>query len=245
VVRAARVSPRRASVPKPRPWPWRTAVRAAPRTGSETLRLGVSDVAIKYLTHAEGVLYGLLSPWTATALLAGAIAFYASPRSLQIGPAVEVIALTSVAANLVAIMDGILVFDEPVGSGPLAIGARFVAVSWSSRARRSCRYSTPRSASRTPPRRWPHRCRSAGAGSSPRHKQATARLALIGFLVREPQFDAARPALRSRPVPQRLVWFSNQSPQTPCGPSEGRAQGLDGITYDCCRARHTSSGPRR
>jgi hypothetical protein len=103
-------------------------VRAAPRTGSETLRLGVSDVAIKYLTHAEGVLYGLLSPWTPTALLAGAIAFYASPRSLQIGPAVEVIALTSVAANLVAIMDGILVFDEPVGSGPLAIGARFVAV---------------------------------------------------------------------------------------------------------------------
>jgi drug/metabolite transporter (DMT)-like permease len=88
---------------------------------------GVSDVAIKYLTHAEGALHGLLSPWTATALLAGAIAFYASARSLQVGPGVEVIALTAVAANLAAIIGGILVFDEPIGSGPLAIGARFVA----------------------------------------------------------------------------------------------------------------------
>jgi drug/metabolite transporter (DMT)-like permease len=88
---------------------------------------GVSDVAIKYLTHAEGPLHGLLSPWTATALVAGAISFYASARSLQLGPAVEVIALTSVAANLSAIVGSILVFDEPICSGPLAIGARFLA----------------------------------------------------------------------------------------------------------------------
>ena len=88
---------------------------------------GVSDVAIKYLTHAGGAAVRALSPWTLTALLAGAIAFYASARSLQIGPGVEVIALTSVAANLAAIIGGILVFGEPIGSGPLAIGARFVA----------------------------------------------------------------------------------------------------------------------
>ena len=87
---------------------------------------GVSDVAIKYLTHADGLLSGQ-SPWTATAMLAGTIAFYASARSLQVGPGVEVIALTSVAANLVAIMGGILVFGEPIGTGPLAIGARFLA----------------------------------------------------------------------------------------------------------------------
>jgi len=55
------------------------------------------------------------------------IAFYASARSLQIGPGVEVIAFTSVAANLAAILGGILVFDEHIGSGPVAIGARFVA----------------------------------------------------------------------------------------------------------------------
>jgi drug/metabolite transporter (DMT)-like permease len=88
---------------------------------------GVSNVAIKYLTHAEGAFHGLVSPWTLTALIAGTISFYASARSLQLGPGVEVIALTSVAANLTAIIGGILVFDEPIGSGPLAIGARLVA----------------------------------------------------------------------------------------------------------------------
>src|SRR5205823_7211601 len=30
---------------------------------------GVSDVAIKYLTHAHGPVFGLLSPWTLTALV--------------------------------------------------------------------------------------------------------------------------------------------------------------------------------
>jgi drug/metabolite transporter (DMT)-like permease len=88
---------------------------------------GVSDVAIKYLTHAEGPLHGLISPWSLTALFAGAIAFYASARSLQVGPAVEVIALTSVAANLSAIIGGVLVFDEPVGSGTLEVGGRLAA----------------------------------------------------------------------------------------------------------------------
>jgi hypothetical protein len=55
------------------------------------------------------------------------IAFYASARSLQVGNGVEVIALTSVAANLSAILGGILVFHEPIGSGPVAIGARMLA----------------------------------------------------------------------------------------------------------------------
>jgi drug/metabolite transporter (DMT)-like permease len=89
---------------------------------------GVSDVAIKWLTQAApGPLLGLLSPWTLTALIAGVIAFYASARSLQIGDGVEVITITSVAANLAAIIGGILVFHEPIGSGPLGIGARFLA----------------------------------------------------------------------------------------------------------------------
>jgi drug/metabolite transporter (DMT)-like permease len=89
---------------------------------------GVSDVAIKWLTQAApGPLLGLLSPWTLTALIAGVISFYASARSLQIGDAVEVIAITSVAANLAAIIGGILVFHEPIGSGALEIGARFLA----------------------------------------------------------------------------------------------------------------------
>ena len=89
---------------------------------------GVSDVALKWLTQAApGPLLGLLSQWTLTALIAGVIAFYASARSLQIGDGVEVIALTSVAANLVAILGGIVIFHEPIGAGPLEIGARFLA----------------------------------------------------------------------------------------------------------------------
>ena len=89
---------------------------------------GVSDVALKYLTQADpGPVLGLVSPWTLTALVAGVIAFYASARSLQIGQGVEVIALTSVTANLTAILGGILVFHEPIGSGPLGISARFIA----------------------------------------------------------------------------------------------------------------------
>src|SRR4029453_19217236 len=89
---------------------------------------GVSDIALKYLTQAPpGPLLGVLSPWTLTALVAGVIAFYASARSLQIGEGVEVIAITSVAANLTAIIGGILVFYDPIGSGPLEIAARFLA----------------------------------------------------------------------------------------------------------------------
>jgi drug/metabolite transporter (DMT)-like permease len=89
---------------------------------------GVSDVAIKYITKATpGPLGGVVSPWTLTAIVAAVIAFYASARSLQIGEGVEVIALTSVAANLAAIIGGIVVFHEPIGSGALATTARFLA----------------------------------------------------------------------------------------------------------------------
>ena len=89
---------------------------------------GVSDVAIKYLTKAPpGPLGGVVSPWTLTAVIAAVIAFYASARSLQIGQGVEVIALTSVAANLAAILGGIVVFHEPIGSGAIATAARFLA----------------------------------------------------------------------------------------------------------------------
>lgn len=88
---------------------------------------GVSDIAVKYLTGAHAPLFGLLSPWTLCALLAAVVSFYASARSLQIGQAVEVIALTSVAANLAAIIGGILVFHESIGVGALHIAGRMLA----------------------------------------------------------------------------------------------------------------------
>jgi len=87
---------------------------------------GVSDVAVKYLSQAAGPL-GLLSPWTLTALMSFVLSFYASARSLQIGQAVEVIAITSVTANLAAIIGGILVFGESIGSGGLGVTARVFA----------------------------------------------------------------------------------------------------------------------
>lgn len=89
---------------------------------------GVSDIAIKFLTDAveDGVLE-LISPWTFAALAASVVAFYASARGLQLGPGVEVIALTSVAANLVAIVGGVLVFRDVVGTGLVEITGRTVA----------------------------------------------------------------------------------------------------------------------
>ena len=89
---------------------------------------GVSDIAIKFLADdvASGVLE-LISPWTAAALIASVGAFYASARGLQLGPGVEVIALTSVAANLTGIVGGILIFRDPVGAGALEIIGRMLA----------------------------------------------------------------------------------------------------------------------
>jgi drug/metabolite transporter (DMT)-like permease len=89
---------------------------------------GASDIAIKYLADAvENGALEVISPWTGAALIASVGAFYASARGLQLGPGVEVIALTSVAANLIAIVGGILVFRDPVGSGTLEITGRMLA----------------------------------------------------------------------------------------------------------------------
>jgi drug/metabolite transporter (DMT)-like permease len=89
---------------------------------------GVSDIALKFLTHAvQGGALELISPWTFAALAASVIAFYTSARGLQIGPGVEVIALTSVAANLVAIVGGVLIFRDSIGTGAVEIVGRMIA----------------------------------------------------------------------------------------------------------------------
>jgi len=89
---------------------------------------GVSDIALKYLTEAlHGGVRGVVSEWTLTALAASVLAFYASARALQLGPGVAVIAFTSVAANLAAIVGGILVFRDPIGIGAPAIVGRIIA----------------------------------------------------------------------------------------------------------------------
>jgi drug/metabolite transporter (DMT)-like permease len=89
---------------------------------------GVSDIALKYLTGAlRGGLQGLVSEWTLAALAASVLAFYASARGLQLAPGVAVIAFTSVAANLAAILGGVLVFRDPIGIGAPAVVARVIA----------------------------------------------------------------------------------------------------------------------
>jgi drug/metabolite transporter (DMT)-like permease len=84
---------------------------------------GVSDVAIKALTHTVGTdgLLGLLSPWMAATVISSVLAFYASAGGLQKGEAVPVITLTSAAANVTAISGGILVFGDPMAKDPVGL----------------------------------------------------------------------------------------------------------------------------
>jgi drug/metabolite transporter (DMT)-like permease len=86
---------------------------------------GVSDVALKALTGSvPGDIASIIGPWTLVALVASVGAFYASAHSLQLGDGVSVIATTTVAANVSAILGGILVFGDPIGSDALAIIGR-------------------------------------------------------------------------------------------------------------------------
>ncbi|HEX8075796.1 MAG TPA: hypothetical protein VF545_12545 [Thermoleophilaceae bacterium] len=65
-----------------------------------------------------------MSPWTPIVVAGGVIAFFASARSLQIGPAVPVIAVTSIVGNATSIAAGVLVFGDQVGSNPALAALR-------------------------------------------------------------------------------------------------------------------------
>jgi hypothetical protein len=92
------------------------------------LLLGVANVALKALTGivGDGVL-AILSPWTVALIVAGVGAFFALARGMQIGGAISVIAVSSVAANCASIAGGVLVFGDSLGADPLAIVARSLA----------------------------------------------------------------------------------------------------------------------
>jgi hypothetical protein len=97
------------------------------------LLIGVSNVAIKALTEAidAGGAIALLSPWTVLVVAGGLGAFFALARGMQLGEAIPVIATASVASNCAAILGGVIVFGDPIGSGVfegLARGAAFAAV---------------------------------------------------------------------------------------------------------------------
>lgn len=92
------------------------------------LLLGVGNVAVKALTGTvPGDPMSIFSPWTLTALVAGAGAFLALARGLQTGGAIPVITLSTVSANLASVAGGIAVFGDPMGGDPLAVTARCIA----------------------------------------------------------------------------------------------------------------------
>jgi hypothetical protein len=110
-----------------------TGDRVSARHGSmlaaaSGILIGVSDVALKALAGTvPGDLLSLLSPWTVSAILASVLAFFAMARGLQVGEAIPVIALSSIAANTTAILGGILVFGDPMGSSTVEVVARSLA----------------------------------------------------------------------------------------------------------------------
>jgi drug/metabolite transporter (DMT)-like permease len=96
---------------------------------SAGLLFTTTHVAVKALSGKIDTTLGelLLSPYLYLALAGGVAAFFASARSLQLGPAVPVIAVTAIAGNASAIPAGIVVFGDPVGGGTFEVGVRMLA----------------------------------------------------------------------------------------------------------------------
>lgn len=90
---------------------------------------GASDVSIKAASASFGSdgLAVLATPLAVVVTLLSLIGLVVSARSLQLGPAVAVIALTSVAANVVTIASGPVVFAEPLPDGAGGLTARVLA----------------------------------------------------------------------------------------------------------------------
>ena len=89
----------------------------------------VTHVAVKAMSGKADAAISevVLSPFLPIAVLCAVVAFFASARSLQIGPAVPVIAVTSIAGNASAIPAGIVVFGDPLGHDAPAVAIRTLA----------------------------------------------------------------------------------------------------------------------
>jgi hypothetical protein len=95
---------------------------------SAGLLWGASDVSIKALSgHLDQGPLGWIHPLALVILVASLIGLAVSARSLQVGEAVPVIALTSATANLCTIAAGPIVFGEPLPHDPLALAVRVAA----------------------------------------------------------------------------------------------------------------------
>jgi hypothetical protein len=97
--------------------------------GAAGLLFSATHVAVKAMTGtaADGPLAILASPFLPLVLICFVVAFFASARSLQVGEAVPVIAITSIAGTAPTIPAGIVVFGDPLGGGAVEIGVRCLA----------------------------------------------------------------------------------------------------------------------
>jgi hypothetical protein len=107
----------------------RSATRAGPLLAvSAGLIWSASDISIKALSDSldDGVAV-LLHPLSLVILVASLVGLSISARSLQIGDAVPVIAITSAAANVCTIAAGPIVFGEPLPEDPIGFALRLIA----------------------------------------------------------------------------------------------------------------------
>jgi hypothetical protein len=105
------------------------ARRASGFALSAGLLWAASDTSIKALSgHLGGERLGvLLDPLALVILIASLVGLLVSARSLQLGDAVPVIAVTSAAANVCTIAAGPVVFGEPMPSDGVGLAARLLA----------------------------------------------------------------------------------------------------------------------
>jgi multidrug transporter EmrE-like cation transporter len=95
---------------------------------SAGLLWGASDVSIKALSdHLDQGAFGWIHPLALVILGASLVGLAVSARSLQVGEAVSVIAVTSASANLCTIAAGPVVFGEPLPDDPVELGLRLLA----------------------------------------------------------------------------------------------------------------------
>lgn len=97
--------------------------------GASGMLIGVSDIAIKAMTNiagTSGVASALVSPWLLLAVSLAIVAFFSVARALQIGEAVPVVTMIGVAASLVQIVGGIVVFNDPLPADALGIVVQVV-----------------------------------------------------------------------------------------------------------------------
>ncbi|HLK42669.1 MAG TPA: hypothetical protein VKV34_04955 [Thermoleophilia bacterium] len=103
--------------------------RASALAVAAGLEWAASDTSIKALSAHLGSLGAgvLLQPLALVIFLASMVGLLISARSLQLGDAVPMIALTSAAANLTTIAAGPVVFSEPLPAGQAALVVRVLA----------------------------------------------------------------------------------------------------------------------